>query len=1002
MESGIKKYEPIWGEWYVDSLIGKGSYGDVYKIYKTQNGKRIEAAAKYISIPRDENERNSIYSTGAAIDEDSFKSICDSRADTMSKEIKLMTALKGHDNIVGYEANLISEKKDEIGWDIIIRMELLTPLERYLAKNEFTVKDAVRLSVDICKAIDACNKNNIIHRDVKIENIFVDANGNFKLGDFGVSRTSSGKTTKGTVAGTESYMSPEMLKKEQYNSSIDIYSLGVVLYRLLNKKRNPFLPADGPITDADIEYAERRRIEGEVELPRPKFADDNLYAIIKKACAYDMHDRYSSALEMSNELEKVLEYADDTVVIAPRTAGKRRSAEKTYNEMIYPVKKKPILPIIIAACSLVAAILIGMLLVAFWPDKNNDEVVQNEIHATDIQNLVTDIVLAPSEEYVLSCKIVPNNAVDTLSFKSTDTNIVFVDSNGKIVGQAEGTADVVVTAGSVKRQVSVLVCSHLYGDKQFEKDHPHEGYYTCSKCSYVHKLNDFGHDENCDECRVKAEKIQLTYIGIKKPDGSEIQYVDSCYVGDEILIQANVVPEESNAEISCESSDETVVYVDEDGRIIALKEGTVSITLSADDVTRVFDITVLSAEQQASSSDTPPPVTVDNKEKCTHPSFRTEAEKVHPHPEYTVCNSCGANFGYNGVNRSSYKTEYSDVHPHKEYKYCLLCDYKESTNKTRKDSSCSTCNPKHVHSYGAVKYEDEHPHKGYKLCECGERVSVNDKLKDGDCSECYPCTHCDSTNHLTYEHEASDGWVLSLPSYVKNNKSKYIIDDKTQYRYKTRETTTSSKKSMSGWTLYDEDWEWSEYGSWSGWQDSDISETESRQVKTRDVVDVPGHYVYSYGAYVGDNGSGNKPCSYCATKETNRTPKEVWTSWSKEKAEIQLTKTTRSEWNYKCPYGCSHKGGQKFSTANSPDGRGAGYFWHDYVVDGYSDVFFWEETKYVDTTYKTQYKYQEREKVYTYYFEKWTVDSKWTDNEKSENEDRKLVESRTVYKWVLK
>ena len=220
-----------------------------------------------------------------------------------------------------------------------------------------------------------------------------------------------------------------------------------------------------------------------------------------------------------------------------------------------------------------------------------------------------------------------------------------------------------------------------------------------------------------------------------------------------------------------------------------------------------------------------------------------------------------------------------------------------------------------------------------------------------------------STSNVTlYAH-----WELKPVSTTWVLKSEMPADAQavnTKYTYAKTHYTTSSSSTMSGWTKYDTTWVWSDYGSWSAWQYGAVTETDSRDVETQQVVDVPEHTEYRYGAYVGDNNRGNRPCSYCATGYNNRTPNEVWTEWSNSKI------PTPSGWNYKCYHGCSHRGGQYFSTEASPGGRGAGYYWHDYVVDGYSDVFFWEETRQVAATYKTQYRYRDRSKVYTYHFYK--------------------------------
>ena len=101
-------------------------------------------------------------------------------------------------------------------------------------------------------------------------------------------------------------MAPEVYKGEAYGASVDIYSLGIVLYRFMNNNRAPFLPPyPTPIKYADRESAMARRIKGET-LPAPANADEALSRVILKACAYKPEDRYRSAADMRRDLEALL------------------------------------------------------------------------------------------------------------------------------------------------------------------------------------------------------------------------------------------------------------------------------------------------------------------------------------------------------------------------------------------------------------------------------------------------------------------------------------------------------------------------------------------------------------------------------------------------------------------------------------------------------------------------------------------------------------------------
>ena len=86
------------------------------------------------------------------------------------------------------------------------------------------------------------DRYHVVHRDIKPENIFVSATGDFKLGDFGIARTIE-KTTFGmSKKGTYPYMAPEIYQGKESDILVDMYSLGLVMYRMLNDNRLPFFP----------------------------------------------------------------------------------------------------------------------------------------------------------------------------------------------------------------------------------------------------------------------------------------------------------------------------------------------------------------------------------------------------------------------------------------------------------------------------------------------------------------------------------------------------------------------------------------------------------------------------------------------------------------------------------------------------------------------------------------------------------------------------------------
>lgn len=122
----IKKFEPLFGEWYVESFIGAGSFGRVYKIYREELGNRFYSALKYISLPADSSEIKQLKSDG--MDEQSISTYYSTLARDISSETAMMYGFRGNTNIVSFEDSRISLKSDSLGYDVFIRMELLESL----------------------------------------------------------------------------------------------------------------------------------------------------------------------------------------------------------------------------------------------------------------------------------------------------------------------------------------------------------------------------------------------------------------------------------------------------------------------------------------------------------------------------------------------------------------------------------------------------------------------------------------------------------------------------------------------------------------------------------------------------------------------------------------------------------------------------------------------------------------------------------------------------------
>lgn len=296
----------LWPEWEIEQEIGEGAFGNVYKIKRQDIGGTYYAALKVISFPHNKYELERMRERDMTNDQ--ISEYYHRKAVSVSKEFAVMERLKGHTNIVSYEDHKIISRKNCPGWDILIRMELLTSLPKYLKTHNMSESDVCKLGIDICNALMVCEKEKIVHRDVKPENIFVSDFGDYKLGDFSLVKHMEFSLNTSSPKGTYTYIAPEIYKGIEYDYSIDIYSLGLILYRLLNRGRGPFqpLPPD-KVTVEDAETANYKRLNS-ISFPRPVDASPMLASIILKACAYQPEERYKNAADLQESLLKYISH----------------------------------------------------------------------------------------------------------------------------------------------------------------------------------------------------------------------------------------------------------------------------------------------------------------------------------------------------------------------------------------------------------------------------------------------------------------------------------------------------------------------------------------------------------------------------------------------------------------------------------------------------------------------------------------------------------------------
>ncbi len=262
-------------EWDAVEFLGKGTFGTVYRIVKNTGGVEWNSALKIIELD-------------------------DALADKYKSELVALSKMANQSHVVRIEdSSEVTMDDDFERRFLLIRMELLNPLP----KHGLSEAEVIKLGMQLSEALARCHslKPQILHCDIKPDNILVSPDGDYKLSDFGEVRLMErSHASQSGGHGTPFFMSPEMHDYIGYDARSDLYSLGVTMYAMLNGGKVPFY--DGNTSSANA--AIRRRLNGE-DFPAIEGVSSRLMEVIRKLCAKSTADRYQSAQELNEALQNI-------------------------------------------------------------------------------------------------------------------------------------------------------------------------------------------------------------------------------------------------------------------------------------------------------------------------------------------------------------------------------------------------------------------------------------------------------------------------------------------------------------------------------------------------------------------------------------------------------------------------------------------------------------------------------------------------------------------------
>ena len=282
----VKLYEPFFGSWQLEKELGQDRLGKVYKISKNDWDKKYESILKLISIAHDD-------STTLKND-----------FNILNNELKTLSSF--NNNILNYKDHSIIKRFDDTGYDILIRMDYLDNLSNFLLTKRFTKRDVIRLGIDILTALEECHNSNILHKNINPNTIFLNNDGKFFLGNFDLPIKNSILLNESKDNFNCFYMAPEVFNLGEFSKSSDIYSLGIVLYKLLNNGKLPF----SENSNSDLKISLFKRLSSE-DIPFPLNDNNSLGKIVLKSISFDIEKRYTDASQMKNDLVDLLLTLDE-------------------------------------------------------------------------------------------------------------------------------------------------------------------------------------------------------------------------------------------------------------------------------------------------------------------------------------------------------------------------------------------------------------------------------------------------------------------------------------------------------------------------------------------------------------------------------------------------------------------------------------------------------------------------------------------------------------------
>ncbi|MBQ3356743.1 MAG: fibronectin type III domain-containing protein [Oscillospiraceae bacterium] len=272
---------------------------------------------KVLSVPAADSQVRAMILSGAYPDEAAVHEYYGRVVSNIKAELDAGKKLAESGFFSGALDYQIEPKESGVGFDVYILRPFHIPLNELISHGAITNLRAINLGIDLCDSVNACRSAGYIFGNIKPENVFLTHSGRFMLGDLGLIPLEDLEYACLPEEYLGAYSAPELSEiTSAPNRTMDIYSLGMVLYKIYNGNHDPF--EDENTVEG---MADRLRMTGK-PLPTPIYADYELAGIILKACAFNPEDRYQSPDELKQAICMYMQRNEisDTLIVPPIVA----------------------------------------------------------------------------------------------------------------------------------------------------------------------------------------------------------------------------------------------------------------------------------------------------------------------------------------------------------------------------------------------------------------------------------------------------------------------------------------------------------------------------------------------------------------------------------------------------------------------------------------------------------------------------------------------------------